>query len=190
VFSIDSSQTLNGAVHQWRDEAISGAHLPLGIRISESEWRLACRTSLSDCLVSADLCLGPRLGQASADHPASSFTGEKMRYKKWLPIIAASGAILGVASARAAVSQDSFLLNNTGALVDLCSAQQNDPLYTAAVHFCQGFTVGVFRVLRDVDEPARSQHLFCLPNPPPSCTDAMKSFVRWATADPNRLHPD
>jgi transposase len=28
-------------------EAISGAHLPLGIRISESEWRLACRTSSS-----------------------------------------------------------------------------------------------------------------------------------------------
>ena|ERR1700687_3166101 len=29
-------------------EAISGAHLPLGIRISESEWRLACRSSSSD----------------------------------------------------------------------------------------------------------------------------------------------
>lgn len=110
-----------------------------------------------------------------------------MRYRKWLPIIAASGAVLSAASAGAAVSQDSFLLANTGALVDLCSAQESDPLYTPAVNFCQGFTVGVFRVLRDVDEADRSRHLFCLPNPPPSRTDAIKSFVQWATADPKRL---
>ncbi len=95
-----------------------------------------------------------------------------MRSSKWSCVLA---ICLGVSagSAKAAVTQDTFLLRNTGDLMDLCSAAQSDPLYTAAVHFCHGFTVGVFRVLQEEDMAKQSRHMFCLPSP---------------TAEPQRGH--
>lgn len=95
---------------------------------------------------------------------------------------------LGVSagSAKAAVTQDTFLLRTTGDLVDLCSAPQSDPLYTAAVNFCHGFTVGVFRVLQEEDMAKSSRHMFCLPNPMPSRNEGIANFVQWAKADPGR----
>jgi hypothetical protein len=110
-----------------------------------------------------------------------------MRYTKYLMIIAGVGGILGHAPARAAVSQDSFLLKDTGALVEICSADKSDPLYTAAINFCHGFGVGVFRVLRAVDARKSSQPLFCLPNPMPTRNAALTAFIQWAKADSNRL---
>jgi hypothetical protein len=110
-----------------------------------------------------------------------------MHYSKCLIIIAGVGSILTTTTARAAVSQDSFLLKDTGALVEMCSADKSDPLYTAAVNFCHGFSLGVFRVLRDVDAQKPAQPLFCLPNPMPSRNTALTAFVQWAKADPNRL---
>jgi hypothetical protein len=91
-----------------------------------------------------------------------------------------------IGAAHAAVSQDTFLLRNTGDLVDLCSAAQSDPLYTAAVNFCHGFTVGVFRVLQEEDMAKTSRHMFCLPNPMPSRNEGIANFVQWANADPSR----
>jgi Rap1a immunity proteins len=93
---------------------------------------------------------------------------------------------VSVGSARGAVTEDTFLLHNTGDLVDLCSAAQSDPLYTAAVNFCHGFTVGVFRVLQEEDMAKRSQRMFCLPNPTPSRNEGIANFVQWAKADPAR----
>jgi Rap1a immunity proteins len=89
-------------------------------------------------------------------------------------------------SVQAAVTQDTFLLRNTGDLVDLCSAPQSDPLYTAAVNFCHGFTVGVFRVLQEEDMAKASRHMFCLPTPMPSRNEGVANFVQWAKADPGR----
>jgi hypothetical protein len=96
--------------------------------------------------------------------------------------------MLSTATAKAAVTQDSFLLRNTGDLVDLCSATQADPMYTAASNFCQGFTVGVFRVLQEADMAQRSNHLFCLPNPAPTRNEAIASLVQWAKADSTRTN--
>ena len=64
---------------------------------------------------------------------------------------------------------------------------KSDPLYTAAINFCHGFGVGVFRVLRAVDARKSSQPLFCLPNPMPTRNAALTAFIQWAKADPNRL---
>ena len=95
---------------------------------------------------------------------------------------------LGVSagSANAAVTEDSFLVHNTGDLVDLCSAAPSEPLYTAAVNFCHGFTVGVFRVLQEEDMAKLSRHMFCLPNPTPTRNESIAKFVQWAKADPGR----
>src|SRR5690349_2107074 len=83
---------------------------------------------------------------------------------------------LSAGSAHAAVTEDTFLLRNTGDLVELCSGAQSDPLYTAAVNFCQGFTVGVFRVLQEEDMAKLSQHMFCLPSPTPSRNETISGF--------------
>lgn len=94
---------------------------------------------------------------------------------------------LSAGQAHAAVTEDTFLIRNTGDLVDLCSAAQSDPLYTAAVNFCHGFTVGVFRVLQEEDMAKLSRHMFCLPNPMPTRNEGIANFVQWARADAGRL---
>lgn len=90
--------------------------------------------------------------------------------------------------ARANLTQDSFLLRNTTDLVDMCSATQSDPLFTAAVNFCQGFLVGVFRVLHEEDMARQSRRLFCLPEPVPTRNQGIASFVQWAKANPGQMN--
>jgi len=109
-----------------------------------------------------------------------------MQVKSWVPAIALCAAV-STGSAQAAVTEDSFLLRNTGDLVELCSAMQSEPLYTAASNFCHGFAVGVFRVLQEEDMARRSNHLFCLPNPTPTRNESIASFVQWAKEDANRM---
>ncbi len=91
-----------------------------------------------------------------------------------------------IGSAQANVTQDNFLMGSTSDLVNLCSATETDPLYTAAVNFCQGFAVGVYRVLQEEDR-ARVRHLFCTPQPTPTRTETIARFVQWAGADNGRL---
>ena len=109
-----------------------------------------------------------------------------VRFNRWLTGVALSVG-LSVSSAHAAVTEDTFLLRSSGDLVDLCSGAQSDTLYTAAVNFCQGFTVGVFRVLQEEDMAKLSRHMFCFPNPTPSRNETISSFVQWAKSDASRL---
>ncbi|HET7880234.1 MAG TPA: Rap1a/Tai family immunity protein [Acetobacteraceae bacterium] len=99
----------------------------------------------------------------------------------------ALGAALCGTTAQAAVTQDSFLVRNTGDLVDLCTAPASDQLYTQAINFCHGFTVGVFRVLQEEDMATKSRHMFCLPDPTPTRNEGIGNFVKWAQADASRL---
>jgi hypothetical protein len=109
-----------------------------------------------------------------------------MRTRAWVSALALC-ATLCVGSARAAVTEDNFNLRNTGDLIALCSPAQSDPLYTAASNFCHGFAVGVFRVLQEEDAARRSNHLFCLPNPPPTRSEAVASFTQWVNAKADRM---
>jgi hypothetical protein len=108
-----------------------------------------------------------------------------MQMKYWFPAVALC-AVAAAGTSRAAVTEDSFLVRNTGDLIDLCSAVQSDPMFTAATNFCHGFAVGVFRVLHEEDRARRSRHLFCPPNPTPSRSEAIASFVQWAKTSPNQ----
>lgn len=89
--------------------------------------------------------------------------------------------------AYAAVTEESFQLRTTGDLVELCSASPSDPMGTAALNFCQGFGVGVYRVLQEAERARRSPHLFCVPGPGPTRNEAIASFVRWARANPDQM---
>jgi hypothetical protein len=108
-----------------------------------------------------------------------------MRFNRWLAGFALSVG-LSAGSAHAAVTEDTFVLHNTGDLVELCSAAQSDTMYTAAVNFCHGFTVGVFRVLQEEDMARKSRHMFCMPSQTPSRNEGIASFLQWAKADPGR----
>lgn len=109
-----------------------------------------------------------------------------MAMKTWLPAFVLCSA-MAAGSAQAAATQDSFVLRSTGDLVDLCTATQTDPLYTAARNFCEGFAVGVYRVLQEQDMARRSHHMFCSPDPAPTRDQGIASFVEWARADASRL---
>ena len=97
---------------------------------------------------------------------------------------AAAGIAAVVASgARAApVTQDDFQARATTNLVALCSADQTDPLYTAARNFCEGFVVGTYR-LAAIEEAASTSRrkMFCLPASGPTRDQAIADFVQWTT---------
>jgi hypothetical protein len=109
-----------------------------------------------------------------------------MSLKRWLPLLAIAAGFLPVYG-HAAVSESSFLVRTTGDLVDLCTAAPTDPLATAALNFCQGFGVGVFRVLQEQEMARSSGRLFCVPNPTPTRNQVFASFVQWARANPGQL---
>ncbi len=106
--------------------------------------------------------------------------------RSWVTALAMCGALL-TSTARAQVTEDNFLIRNTGDFVTLCSAGQSDRLYTAARNFCEGFGVGVYRVLEEEDMARKSSRLFCVREPAPSRDESIASFVQWAKADPKRL---
>lgn len=108
-----------------------------------------------------------------------------MRRTVWLS--AAVLCLAGLASSAHAVTQDDFLLRNTADLVNLCSAPSTDPLATAAANFCEGFGLGVFRVLDETEAAHQRRQMFCMPAQGPTRTQAIMAFVQWAKASPARL---
>ena len=102
---------------------------------------------------------------------------------------AACAALLLAAApcaARAATEAD-FAARTTGDLVNLCAAQPDTALGSAALAFCFGFAQGAVAVQEQHDAGSQSGRLFCLPNPLPSRMDAAQAFVAWARAVPDRL---
>ena len=51
----------------------------------------------------------------------------------------------------AAATEGMFLMRDTSDPVSLCSAGQTDPLYAAAIHFCQGFGSGAYGVASEYE---------------------------------------
>ena len=108
---------------------------------------------------------------------------------RFLPLIAIAflAAALTPGTSKAAVTEGDFLVRTTGELVNLCSADRSDPLMTAAVNFCHGFAVGVYRVLAEEQAAQPGAKLFCIPNPMPTRNETISAFVEWAKANPSHL---
>jgi hypothetical protein len=106
-----------------------------------------------------------------------------MRRRHWLAGIALCAAALPAAG-QAAVIEDTFQLRTTGDLVELCSVAPSDPMGTAALNFCHGFALGVYRVLETENAARRMGKLFCLAEPMPTRNQALADFVQWAKATP------
>ena len=107
-----------------------------------------------------------------------------MRYQGL--ILAAALAVLGP-NAVLAADEANFNAKTAGDLAALCSATPDNGLGTAALNFCEGYLQGAVTVEMQNMAPFRTPKLFCLPDPPPTRTQAMSEFVGWAQAVPDRL---
>ena len=86
-------------------------------------------------------------------------------------------------SPQSPVTTDNFLLRNTADLVSLCSAQAEDPNRIAAIHFCEGFILGV-RHYDDVSAASLQSRFYC--HPERSTRDeAVRLYVKY-----HREHPE
>ena len=102
----------------------------------------------------------------------------------FIAAIVASGVAAVTVGARGAPTEETFMVQTTGALADLCADHAaSDPMMTAAQNFCHGYMVGAYQVLEQIDA-ARAKPAFCVPSPPPSRTKAIAAFVQWVQANP------
>ena len=82
-----------------------------------------------------------------------------------------------------AVDSISFQIRNNADLVALCSTQQSDPNYVAAIHFCHGFGVGFARYHEALKEGQDFVPLFCFPETV-TRTQALTQYVSYSKAHP------
>jgi hypothetical protein len=107
-----------------------------------------------------------------------------MPSRHWLAGVAICVAAFPAAG-NAAITEDTFQLRTTSDLVELCSAAPSDPMGTAALNFCHGFALGVYRVLEETNAAAqRTGKMFCMPDALPSRNQAITDFLQWAKATP------
>jgi len=76
-------------------------------------------------------------------------------------------------SAAEAVESESFRVRSTADLVEICSVPPSDSMYAAAVGFCHGYGVGAFHYYQAAISGPGGKPFVCLPNPPPSRTEAV-----------------
>lgn len=74
----------------------------------------------------------------------------------------AAALLLGAGAAGAQVTRDNFVLRTTGDLVALCGVGRGDPNAIAAIHFCEGYFLGLDHFAEITGRPFRGT-LFCPP---------------------------
>ncbi len=84
-----------------------------------------------------------------------------------------------------AVTEEDFKAKTTQAIVNLCTASPDDPNYTAAVNFCQGYLLGAYHYYAAANAGDEGNRLVCFPNPGPTRNEAVKMFMDWT-----KLHPE
>ena len=81
-----------------------------------------------------------------------------------LAFLAGAAALAISAGASAApVTKENFLLRTTADLVALCSVTRDDPNAAAAIHFCEGYYLGLDHFAELLGRPYRNS-LYCPPD--------------------------
>ena len=94
------------------------------------------------------------------------------------------GALVASASVATATTPEHFVLRSGADYVTLCSTPTDDPLYTAAIHFCHGFGVGVYQTMMALTNHEKLAPIMCPPSPPPTRNEGLQRFLAWS-----KLHP-
>ena len=101
---------------------------------------------------------------------------------KWMILVLV--ALLCTPGWAGAVSEDDFILDTTGDLVELCTVPSGDPLQGQAVSFCYGFLVGTYHYHMAENAGPAGSPMVCLPDPPPARSKVMKMFVEYVKKHP------
>jgi hypothetical protein len=107
-----------------------------------------------------------------------------MKFTGWIAVASLALLIPGAADA---ATEANFDAKTTGDLVALCSATPDNGVGTAALNFCEGYIQGAVTVEMLNMTAFRGPKLFCLPNPPPTRSQAISGFVNWARTAPDRM---
>ena len=90
--------------------------------------------------------------------------------------------------ARAAVTDEDFVLSTTRNLVNLCSVAADDLRAKEAIQMCEGYLLGAWHYYLAENSGKDSMRLVCMPNPGPSRNEAVAMFVEWAKANPQYMN--
>jgi|AACY02.2.fsa_nt_gi hypothetical protein len=96
-------------------------------------------------------------------------------------------ALLAAPAIGASATEESdFVLDTTGDLADLCATAPESPLYTAAIHMCQGYLMGVHH-FHTALAAELGDDIYC---PPPAAqaqsrNEITGAFVDWVAANPD-----
>ena len=85
--------------------------------------------------------------------------------------------------ARAAVTDDDFVLSTTQNLLNLCSVSVDDPRAKEAIQMCEGYMLGAYQYYLATNSGKNDMRLVCMPNPTPSRNEVAATFVEWARAN-------
>jgi hypothetical protein len=102
-------------------------------------------------------------------------------------LLLASLLLAGMTPASAATIEN-FQVRTAADLVDLCDTDPASEHYIAAIHFCQGFSIGAYQYYMAQATEDPSSRFVCIPNPPPTRNEAMAAFVNWARAHPEYMN--
>jgi hypothetical protein len=86
-----------------------------------------------------------------------------------------------------AAEQDDFLLKSGQDLVEVCTVAPEDPLYSAAIHFCHGYMTGLGDYHRELRDDPSVDQIICPTGPTPSRNDVIDGYVAWAESNPQHL---
>lgn len=85
------------------------------------------------------------------------------------------------------MSDENFQLRATRDLVALCGAERTDSRYAQAIHFCQGYLVGLYHYHQALTAERRQAPVFCIAGPEPTRDQAVASFLTWGRARPQHM---
>ena len=105
------------------------------------------------------------------------------------PFIAGMLLAVAIPGVSVAATPDHFLVRSAADLVEVCRSVPSDTISSAAAGFCQGYVVGIYRTLEEVQAAGSSGRMFCVDESqhPPSRTEAITAYVAWIDAKPERL---
>ena len=83
-----------------------------------------------------------------------------------------------------AVSEKDFEVRTTKDLVNLCTADPDDPLYHQAINFCHGYLVGAYHYYEAMSSGPKGIKFVCPPDPEPTRNETIGKFIDWAKSQP------
>ena len=89
--------------------------------------------------------------------------------------------------ARAAVTDEDFVLATTQNLVNLCSVSASDPRAKEAIQMCEGYMLGAYHYYLATNSGKNDMRLVCMPSPTPTRDQVAAMFVEWAKANPQYM---